>query len=207
MEDLGRLDVFTQNLRWLAKARDSEPQHWGGVVVNMTRNTVQLDRAMALLDGKSERRTPTGQELEVIASMTGLEVEELATVPLFEKGTSILRENMIYLIDTMPKGQKELAAREIGISPSQFSRWKTMAGAPRKKNLCRLLKFHGLDQDIDLELEPLFLSLEPLSAFSKKAWVASRLNDLPASEVSKLYPAFEKLLKRLPSESDPFQKS
>ena len=207
MENLEQLDVFTRNLRWLASKRQPDPAHWAMTVVGMTRKTISRDRALALLEGDSERKDPTMREVDVISSMAGIEKEELQSVPLYEQGTSILRENLTYLIDTMPKGQKEVAAKTIGITPSQFSRWKTMEGAPRKKNLSQLLKVHGLDQDIDLTSVPLFLSMVPLSAYSKKKWVQSRLAELPASEVSKLYPAFEKLLKHSPSESDHSQEA
>jgi len=116
------------------------------------------------------------------------------SVPLYTRESSIFRENLRYLVNSIPHGQKETVAKSIRITPPQFSRWANGEIKPHKKNLKLLLRRHGFDSDLDLTTVPLFLAMEPLSGFDQRQWVTNRLKALPAAELALIYPALRKLL-------------
>ncbi len=191
MPDKEQLNEVIWNLRWLAWKRNPNPANWAAELRAMSRGFVSWSRALGLLSGSD----PSREEADAIASVAGLEREELLGVPLYARESSVLHENLGYLVASLPQGEQKAAAVFIGISASQLSRWQKMKGRPRKANIRKLLRFHGMDPDTDLEKDPLFLSMEPLSGYAQKAWVAGRVQDMPASEIATIYPALKKLLR------------
>jgi transcriptional regulator with XRE-family HTH domain len=157
----------------------------------LSRNYLSYSRAMNLLHGSD----PNPDEIRMLAGQFQLEPEELVAIPLYTREASILELNIRYLVDVIPHGQKDKIAKTIGITPPQISRWSSGEMKPHKKNLRQLLKLHGIDPDLDLTIVPLFLALDPLSGFAQRSWIASRVQDLPASEIAKIYPALRKLLR------------
>ena len=134
-------------------------------------------------------------EIRLLAELFKVEQEELVSVLLYTRDSSVLCENLKYLVASIPHGKKETVAKAIGVTAPQFSRWAIGEITPHKKNLKRLLKLHGIDQDLDLTTVPLFLALDPLSGFDQREWVANRVRDLPAAEIARIYPALRKLLR------------
>lgn len=182
------------NLRWLMLQRCSDPTMWAVELNKMTRNYLGFTRADRLLiDPDARRETP--EEIRLLAEVFQVEPEELISVPLYTRESSVFRENIRYLVESIPHGQKETVAKTIGITPPQLSRWASGEAKPRKANVRKLLKLHGIDPDLDLESVPLFLSTEPLSGFDQRRWVANRVQDLPAAEIARIYPALRKLLR------------
>lgn len=167
---------------------------WAVELNKLTRNYLGFSRATGLLIGPDANRE-TPEEIRMLAEVFKVEPEELVSVPLYTRDSSVFRENVRYLVESIPHGQKETVAKAIGITAPQFSRWASGEIKPRKANLRKLLKLHGIDQDLDLENVPLFLSMEPLSGFDQRRWVANRVQDLPAAEIAKIYPALRKLLR------------
>ncbi len=182
------------NLRWLMRQRCADPTMWALELNKLTRTYLGFSRATGLLLGPDARRE-TPEEIRMLAEVFKVEPEDLVSVPLYTRNSSIFRENINYLVESIPHGQKETVAKAIGITAPQFSRWSGGDIKPRKTNLRKLLKLHGIDPDLDLESVPLFLSMEPLSGFDQRRWVANRVQDLPAAEIAKIYPALRKLLR------------
>jgi len=139
-------------------------------------------------------------EKQVVSEVVGISVEELDSVPLYARDSTVLLRNLQYLLEAIPQGQQERVAKEIGVRSAQLSRWKSGNGKPRKANLRKLLRHHNLDPDLDLENVPLFLAYEPISAYVKKDWVASRVCEMSPSDIAEIYPALKKLLR--PDEKD-----
>lgn len=182
------------NLRWLMRKRFADPSIWAVELNKLTRTYLGFSRACGLLLGpEAKRETP--EEIRLLAEVFKVESEELVSVPLYTRDSSIFRENISYLVESIPHGQKETVAKAIGITAPQFSRWASGEIKPRKANLRKLLKLHGIDQDLDLTSIPVFLAMEPLSGFDQRRWVANRVQDLPAAEIAKIYPALRKLLR------------
>lgn len=182
------------NLRWLMRQRQADPALWAVELNKLTRTFLGFSRATGLLLG-ADVRPENSNEIRVLAEVFKVEPEELVSVPLYTRDRSMFMENLSYLVDSIPHGQKETVAKAIGITAPQFSRWANGEIKPRKTNLRQLLKLHGIDPDLDLTKVPLFLAMEPLSGFAQRQWVANRVQDLPASEIAKIYPALRKLLR------------
>jgi transcriptional regulator with XRE-family HTH domain len=191
MEALQDLSQFTLNLRWIISQKVSASSEWGRALERLSRTTVGSSRALGLLWGAE----PKAQEVEMIKDLTGYEHEELFSVPLYGRNESVRRLNFQYLLDAMPKGASQLAAKQIGITPSQLSRWRKGVEKPRASNVRKLLRFHGIDPDTDLDKVPLFLAMEPVSGYQQKKWVADRLMEMPADQMAAIYPALKKMLR------------
>jgi hypothetical protein len=191
MEGVESISQLALNLRWLMSREDKRPEAWDLLLTGKTRNTINRSDAGALLmNGPVD-----SYQLSVLSEMLGYESEELMSVPLYTRDKSILAQNLRYLVETIPHGHGKEAAAKIGVKEAQLSRWKKWGDqrAPHAPNLRKLLKFHGMDPDIDLEVVPIFLSMEPLSGYAQKEWVAARVHDMPAEYVAEIYPALKRL--------------
>ena len=193
MNEFSDLSQLALNVRWILKSDDDRPDRWATELVRRTRKTINHSRAHSLLDGTE----PSQSEMQVLVDVTGYDREELVTVPLYTRDHLLLTLNLRHLVASIPHGQGKEAAQKIGVTDGQLSRWKRWGDQkkPHRINLRNLLKFHGMDPDLDLEEVPVFLSMEPLSGYAQKEWIFSRVNDLPASEIAKIYPALKKLLR------------
>ena len=194
MSDFSHLDQLALNLRFAMREREQNPDYWAERLAKLTRNGIDKMKAHALLTGAK----PQPEEIDILVEMLGFEREELLSVPLYTRNAPLLVQNLCYLVDGIPHGHGRIAAEKIGIKESQRSRWKKWSGSspPHPTNLKNLLKFHGLDPDLDLTRVPIFLSMEPLGGYAQKKWVADQLHEMPPSEVSEIYPALKKLLRR-----------
>ncbi len=179
------------NLRWLMRQRSADPSLWTVELNKISRTFLGFSRAHGLLIGVNAKP----EEIRMLSEVFRVEPEELVTVPLYTRDSTVFQLNLGYLVDSIPHGQKDKIAKAIGITAPQFSRWANGEITPRKKNLRLLLKLHGIDPDLDLTTVPLFLAMEPLSGFDQRNWVANRVQDLPAAEIAKIYPALKKLLR------------
>lgn len=181
------------NLRWLARLRDPAPETWAQRLVEMTRDYLTTKRATELLRGA----VPTEKEIALIAEITGHEPEQLTQSPIYGDASSVRRENIRFLLAALKhrKGEGRLAAKEMGISPSQLSRWRKQVEKPRLKNIKALLRFLGIDTETDLDRVPLFLALEPLSGHEQKRWILRRVQETSNDEISRLYPALRKMFR------------
>jgi hypothetical protein len=164
---------------------------WAVELNKLTRTYLGFSRASGLLQGADAKP----DEVRLLAELFKVEQEELVSVPLYTRDSSVFWENLRYLVDSIPHGKKETVAKAIGVTAPQFSRWANGEIKPHKKNLKLLLKLHGIDPDLDLASVPLFLALEPLSGFDQREWIANRVRDLPAAEIARIYPALRKLLR------------
>lgn len=193
MDEFRHLPQLALNLRWIGRRAGKAPDQWAREIVRMTRKTISSHRAVGLLHGAD----PTVAELAVLVDVTGFEKEELLSVPLYTRERPLFAQNLRHLVDSIPHGQGRVAASRVGITEGQLSRWKKWADErkPHQTNVRKLLKFHGMDPDIDLDDVPLFLSMEPISGYSQKAWLSARVQEMSPSEVAALYPALRKLLR------------
>ena len=179
--------------RWILRRRVPKPDEWPGELVRLSRKALSLTRAIGVLHGAE----PTPAEVAALVDVTGFEKEELLSVPLYTRELPLLAQNLRHLVESIPHGQGRDAAARIGITESQLSRWRKWGDErkPHRTNVRNLLKFHGMDPDLDLDNMPVFLSMEPISGYSQKAWLSSRVQEMSAAEVAKLYPALRKLLR------------
>lgn len=186
------LPQIVWNLRWLMYRRDPDPAKWPSLLSEGTRHFIRSNRARQILERGDLGLTES--ELGAILECYGLDREELMSVPMYGAKESIRRENLKYLIRALPKGAAKQAAGKIGITASQLSRWKNNVERPHPTNFRKLLKFHGMDPDLDIDSESLFLSMDPLSGFAKKAWVLNRVKEMSPSEIAEIYTGLKRIL-------------
>lgn len=193
MQEFRDLPQLALNLRWILRGRDPSPDAWVSELVRLSRKSLPLTRAIGLLRGAE----PTPAEVGLLIEITGFEKEELLSVPLYTRGLPLFALNLRHLVESIPHGQGRDAAARIGITEGQFSRWRKWGDErkPHRTNVRNLLKFHGMDPDLDLDRVPLFLSMEPISGYAQKEWLSSRVQEMSAAEVAALYPALRKLLR------------
>lgn len=193
MEEFRNLPQLALNLRWILRREDPKPDSWPGELVRLSRKSLPLTRAIGLLRGAE----PTPAEVAVLIDLTGFEKEELLSVPLYTRELPLFAQNLRHLVESIRHGQGRDAAGKIGITESQLSRWRKWGDErkPHRTNVRNLLKFHGMDPDLDLDDVPIFLSMEPISGYAQKAWLSSRVQEMSAAEVAALYPALRKLLR------------
>ena len=189
---IGKKDIpsLSWNLRWLANREEKNPMNWAQQISKKTRNYIKEERAKELIEGSKH----TDQEIKVLVDQYGFEKEQLLSGQLYEEEKELFKSNIIFLVDLLPARENQIWADDLGVKPQQISRWKKGDINPQSKNIKNLLRLHDLDPEIDLNAIPLFLMLEPISAFRKKEWVQKRLEKMKPSEVAKIFTALKRLL-------------
>ena len=178
------------NLRWLAMKKEPDFSLWSKQISKQTKNTIKPKRALQLLDGE----IPSEAELLVLVEQFGLDKETLLSGKLFESEKELLKQNVQFLIDSLPKGENQKWGEVLGVHPQQLSRWSAGEINPQPKNLKKLLRLHGLDPETDLKTVALFLQQEDISSFKKKEWVLKRLERMNPTEVAKIFIALKRML-------------
>jgi hypothetical protein len=180
------------NVRYLASRVDQHSETWATTI--QTRTGIRLDRANQILRGAPIRR----DELNVIATAFDADFKELQSNPLYGHGDqSVLRLNLLYLIDSLPHGDKKKLAKSISVAEETISKWTSRGGRGlHPKNRSRLLKYFGLDPELDLTREPLFLSMVPVGAHLQKAWLLERVKEMSPEEIAKVFPAVQRIFRR-----------
>jgi len=140
--------------------------------------------------------------------ITGTELRDLSYLfDLGNEGESVLRfedlpssrenilvANLRFLFEQVPHGGKQDLARQIGVDPATISRWRSGAYVPEGPSLRSLILAFGLRADIDLKQEPLFLSVDPISASAQRKWLYAQIEKLSAKEVQELFPSLKRML-------------
>jgi hypothetical protein len=185
-------DVFDRNLRFLLwRERPSDRASWPSLLSGWTGGDVA--RAEGLLFGTAK---PRPDELARVSAATHHSEDDLAYGDMLaESGIDVLEANVRYLLSTLKHGQQQMLAREIGVHTTTVSRWGGKH-KPTRKRLESFGRYFGINDVRELEIEPLFLSMSPISSRQKREWIRDRVSDLPEEDLAALYPAFERLLER-----------
>jgi len=138
-----------------------------------------------------ERIRLSGQQIDRLAEYFNIEKAEFQTVDLLET-TNIFKENFCFLLNEC--SEKKDIRKELGVHPSTISKWKSGKQPPSSTHLRHIKKVFGLDDSIDLNRDPLFLSMEPVSDLGKKQWIKENIDSLSPQGLRELYPALRRLL-------------
>jgi hypothetical protein len=147
-------------------------------------------RAWELLLGKP----PTPQELAALSERLGYAEEELSLQDMTE-GVDVLKENVGYLIGTLPHGKKKELADCIDVKQQTVTSWLRRGTPPDKSNREALKSYFGLSRELDLEREPIFLSPYPLAEKEQRRWLREQIDRLDADTLRALFPAFTRLFR------------
>ena len=192
MDDLADLPTENLNIRYLAwkdTKGNPDPVKW----VSVLRKKAGLpDReARAILAGSPL----SNKDRDAIVEGFGIDRDELGTARLFGLSSDeILKENIRYLIRSLPKGGKKALAGALQVKKESVSRWASGKNPPSAQNIQQIAQYLSLDSNINLREVPLFLSFRPVGHYAQREWVQKQVASLPAEELSKLFPALERLL-------------
>jgi transcriptional regulator with XRE-family HTH domain len=98
-----------------------------------------------------------------------------------------------YLLGNLRHGGMKELCRDLDINMSTLNRWKNKT-IPSKSQLATLARSFGLAEDVDLRVDPVFLSLDPPGVFARKEWLKSRLDEMSPADLRKYFPALKALL-------------
>lgn len=183
------------NIRFLLHDLKIPPDAWAKELSRRTRTGISPERADEIIQGRG--RAIEFRELEIIADAFTRDTEELIQGQIYSDGPeSLRRENIAFLLNTLPYGGRKALALALGIQQATITRWVSENKVPEGKNVEGLLKFLGLDSKIDLTSEPLFLSVQPLGGFQQRHWLIERLKAMPEKEITRLFPALERIMRK-----------
>ena len=138
----------------------------------------------------------TAKEKKALANVTGLSPENISADLLEKQGVNVLVENIRYLVNGLPHGQKKEFAASLGVDVTTVSRWLGGAQRPTKKKLEEIGKYFGLPPGTDLDSEPIFLWTEPISESQMKTWIVETIHEVDGRTLREIFPAMRRLLKK-----------
>lgn len=128
-------------------------------------------------------------------SRTRFEIDDLRDMSLESVRRRFISSNISELFSCLPHGEKEKAARAIGVNPSTISRWKKGEVAPPQKMLEKIARYFGLESSSQIIDGYLFYRLEPMTIRAKRERVVERLQALDDVTFDSIYPALERLVR------------
>lgn len=190
-EHWGVNDV-TLNIRFLLWREGVGRGEWGAKLASLL--GCDIRRSQEILGGGVDLQP---KELALIAKAYKVGVNELRTQNLVSKeNVDLLAANIRHLIDGLAHGQKRQFAAELGVDVTTVSRWSSSAQRPTKTKLKRICDYFGLPLATNLEDDPVFLSLDPVTGSEMKSWLHEQIEGLDADTLRNLFPALQRLLKR-----------
>jgi hypothetical protein len=185
----------SQNVRFQLYRRGLKQEEWESFLASEAR--LEPSRVAALLGGRLDDSEIAPEELKHLAVALDLpsDAEELRFADLLQDSqTDIFLGNVLFLLDSLKKGQKQELAAHLGVDPNTISRWTKKGLGRRSTAPAKFLQFFGLHPETDLKTTPLFLESGPVSVDQCRAWVAARIEQIGAHEFQLLYPALKRLL-------------
>jgi transcriptional regulator with XRE-family HTH domain len=171
-----------ENLRFLLWQSRLPQSKWFDQLTTWLKGDVE--RAAALLQGVE----PNDQERLLLAELADLRDTDLGLVRLLERSdVNLLRENLHYLLDNLPHGGKKEVAVHLGVRPLTISRWLKGEQQPTRNHLRGLCGYFNLPYATDLERDPLFLELLPISAQDQRKWLHRWLDELDTATLGRLF--------------------
>jgi len=132
--------------------------------------------------------------MRTLADALEVDEENLRFADLPRDRGNVLSENLRLLFSTLGHGGKKAIALELGIDPTTISRWLSGAYEPQLASLRQLVSYFGLPPDTDIQEDPIFLSVEPISVIERRNWLHGRVNALSSNELRELFPALVRIL-------------
>ncbi|HEY3489810.1 MAG TPA: hypothetical protein VGK27_06790 [Candidatus Deferrimicrobiaceae bacterium] len=180
----------SKNIRFLFWKQQIDRRDWTAHLAVLAK--CERGRAENLLRGEE----PGAKELALIAASLRISATELKGIDLLAASqVDILFENLRVLINGLGSGKKSVFANSLGLHPTTISGWLSGKARPEKPNLGAICKYFRLPSGTNLEEEPLFLSILPVSEKSRKRWLRERIEILDASELQELFPVIERILR------------
>ena len=181
-----------RNIRYLLWKGGADRKEWPSSLAGWL--GCSLPRVEELLEGEGGELT--AKEKKALANVTGLSPENISADLLEKQGVNVLVENIRYLVNGLPHGQKKEFAASLGVDVTTVSRWLGGAQRPTKKKLEEIGKYFGLPPGTDLDSEPIFLWTEPISESQMKSWIYENIQQADGKTLREIFPALRRLLKK-----------
>jgi len=186
---LGDMDGLKRNIRYLLWKEGAERKDWPSKLAKWL--GCSLQRAEDLLEGRGEALT--SKEKKSLANAVGVASKGLSENLLEKHDVDVLVENIRYLINSLPHGQKKEFAANQGVDVTTVSRWIGGAQRPTKKKLEEIGKYFGLPPGTNLYTEPIFLWAEPVSESQMKHWITEHIQRMEGNTLREMFPALRRL--------------
>lgn len=188
---LGGMERVGRNIRYLLWRKGVDRDEW------QTKLSEGLgcssERAGELLEGHGAGLTP--REKQALAKAIGPESIDLVADLIGKHGVDVLAENIRYLLNGLPHGQKKEFAATMGVDVTTVSRWISGDQRPSKKKLVAIGKYFGLPAEIELDSEAIFLWTEPITDEHIKNWITLKIRQVNGKTLRDIFPALRRLLK------------
>lgn len=190
---MGAVSYLGQNLLYLLWRENVDRMRWREELAAWL--GCDLRRAEDLLEGRDSELRPG--ERKALAKKTGFDPKMLRTQNLVtDENVHILRENLRYLIESLPHGRKKEFAKSVGVDAATVSRWHGGTLRPGKAKLLAICRYFGCPSGTDLARDPLFLATEPVGENQMRTWLRGELEGLDAATLRQMFPALARLLRR-----------
>jgi transcriptional regulator with XRE-family HTH domain len=186
------MDGLERNIRFLLWKKSGERKDWPSKLAEWL--SCPRQRVEDLLEGHGDVLTP--KEMKALAHETGLALHDLSRNLLEKHNVDILAENIRFLINGLPHGQKKEFAAKLGVDVTTVSRWIGGAQRPTKKKLEEIGKYFGLPPETELDSEAIFLWTEPISERQMKSWITETIQQTDGKMLREIFPALRRLLKQ-----------
>jgi len=186
------VESLTLNIRYLLWREGVRRDEWAAKLADLL--GCDIRRAQEILSGGVDLQP---KEISAMAKAYKVGVNDMRTLNLLSKEkVDVLIANIRHLIDGLAHGQRRQFATKLGVDVTTVSRWSTAAQRPTKTKLGRIRDYFGLPVATDLEGDPIFLSLDPVTGSEMRGWLHEQIEGLEADTLRNLFPALQRLLKR-----------
>lgn len=191
MWDYWAVESLSLSIRFLLWREGVRRDEWAAKLADLL--GCNIHRAQEILVGTVDLEP---QEVALIAKAYKVTVNKLRTQSLVsEEKADVLSANIRHLIDGLAHGQRRQFASKLGVDVTTVSRWSTAAQRPTKTKLGRIRDYFGLPVATNLEGDPVFLSLDPVTGNEMRSWLHEHIEGLDADTLRNLFPALQRLLK------------
>jgi hypothetical protein len=191
LNDLNSLSQVTKNLRYLLYRETRDYSKWEEILFKKV--GIASSRTKFLIEGDH----PSDEEVEKIADWCGMSVDDVMSAPIHPAdATGILRENVKFLMASLPRGGKTALAKQIAVTDSQISRWAKGKHLPHQSNIERLKDYFGISARVDLEEDPIFLTDAPIHDEARRDYLMKLMREVPAHTLDDHFASLEKLLRK-----------
>lgn len=189
-------NIKNLNLRYLLwRESEGDHRHWTFILENWLKcNSI---RAEQILNNERQLSGNDIQQLGRAVSSRFDEGEFVSRSYLELDKVDILKENMQFLLGELKYGEAKTLAVYLNISDDTVSEWKRWRrkGGIEKRHLAGIVRYFGIEQNINLLRDPIFLWMNAVGTEQRREWLYEHIKRLPKDKLNKLFPALEILLK------------
>jgi len=121
--------------------------------------------------------------------------EEVLKYEMMISQEEMVRENVVYLLAKLKHGESKKLAEYVGVAQETVSKWKQGEQIPTSGNRGRIKEYLGVERNVDLAEDPLFLLQDPLTDKMRRADLHVQVREADRRVIRRYYEAIKKLLR------------